>query len=159
MKALKVINVLSLLCIAVLALNTRCAQHLFPERIDSLSLREVIAGDDAQCEVDKLHMKEIPLENVWVATYGDDKGNTATVWISESTDREQAASQTKIMMMKIWHNPHNPYSHLEVVESGERTYIFRGMGQQHAVFQNGKRIYWISASSGVFDPVLKCFQQ
>jgi hypothetical protein len=159
MKAVKAVNLFSLLCIAVLTLNTRCAQHCFPERIASLSLMGVIDGADAQREVDKLHMKEIPLKNVWIATYGDEKGNTATVWISESTDREKAVFQTKLMMKKMWHNPHNPYSHLEIKESGERTYIFRGMGQQHAVFQRGKRIYWISTSPGVFDPVLKSFQQ
>ncbi len=158
MKAVKAVKLFSFLCIAVLALNTRCAQQSFPEHIASLSLTGVIDGMDAQREVDKLHMKEIQLKSVWIATYGDEEGNTATVWISESTDAEQAAFQTKLMMKKMWHNPHTPYSHLEIKDSGERTYIFQGMGQQHAVFQKGKLIYWITTSPGVFEPVLRSFQ-
>jgi len=137
---------------------------LFPETLPHLHLMKVIKGEKAKKEVNKLHGKEIPVKNAWVAHYRgaffEGNWNEATIWVSEAFSPEEASKQTELMMAKIAHNPKSPFRQIKIVNTLQgKMYIFWGLGKKHAVFQKQTMIYWISATPGVFEGVLAYYKQ
>ncbi len=145
-----------ILCCLILTGVVSCGGNsLFPERLGDMQLIRLIAGERAIEEVNRLHGREIPVKEAWIALYRKDKLSSAMIWVSESFNIPQAAEQTGVMMKKIMHNSRSPFHHLEIERRSDiKIYLFSGMGQRHAVFRKGVRIYWISATRNIFRGVL-----
>ncbi|MDL1970346.1 MAG: hypothetical protein LWW94_05115 [Candidatus Desulfofervidaceae bacterium] len=158
----------TLICLFFFCLSIGCgrkpkATPLFPETLPNLHLIKLIKGKEAKKEVNRLHGKEIPVKDAWVAYYRgaffEGNWNEATIWISEAFSLEEASKQTKIMMEKIIHNPRSPFYNVKVITTPQgKMYIFWGMGNEHAVFQKQTMVYWISATPEVFDGVLAYYK-
>ncbi|MCP4761499.1 MAG: hypothetical protein GY870_06935 [archaeon] len=158
---MKIINrmikiLLLLLCTGFIYISFGCAtKDLFPKKLSNLHLTKLLQGKEAIKDVAKLHGKEIPVKDAWVANYQGDRSNTANIWISESFNLNEAFEQTDVMMKKIKNNPKSPFRDIEVKYiSGEKVFLFSGMNQHHVVFQKEKKVIWISASSEIFKEVL-----
>ena len=134
----------------------------FPQTLPKLHLVKILQGKEAIEAVNKLHGKKIHLKKAWVAyyqgAYYEGNWNEATIWISESFSSQEAKEQTEVMIQKMLSAKKSPfYNFKEKNIKGIKVYIFWGLGQQHAVFQKGSFVYWISANIEVFDQVLDYF--
>ncbi len=134
----------------------------FPQTLPHLHLIKILQGKEAIEAVNKLHGKKIPLKRAWVAyyqgAYYEGNWNEASIWISESFSPQEAKKQTEVMMQKMLSAQRSPfYNFKEKNIKGIKVYTFFGLGQQHAVFQRGSFVYWISANFEVFDQVLDYF--
>jgi len=133
---------------------------IFPETLPNLYLIKLIKGKKAIEEINKLHGKQIHIENGFIAYYRGsyEQGNwrESTIWLSEADNEQMALKQTKIMMDRIKDNPKTPFHHFKERTREEiKVYTFWGMGGAHAVFQKGEQVYWISATEDIFEPVLR----
>jgi len=136
----------------------------FPQTLPHLHLIKILQGKKAIEAVNKLHGKKIHLNRAWVAyyqgAYYEGNWNEATIWVSESFSPQEAKEQTKVMMQKMLSAKKSPfYNFKEKDIKGVKVYIFWGLGEEHAVFQKGSFVYWISANFEVFDQVLDYFLQ
>ena len=148
-----------LLCIGFIYAPFGCAyKQIFPKNLCNLQLIKLVQGEQAINEVNKLHGKKIPVKNAWIGNYRGEDSNNAMIWISESFNTKEATEQTEVMMKKIEANPKSPFHNLQVKHNlNRKIYTFSGMQQYHAVFRNGKKVFWISASRGIFKEILEYY--
>lgn len=122
-----------------------------PEKVGELKRIQIIEGDAAQGEVDKLHGKALPAEGSVVARYSRPenvgKGKPAEVWLSQVSSETEARRQTGQMVHMMYENPQSPFKNPKRIEyNGQAIYRFTGMGQAHYIWFKGDLVYWISAN-------------
>lgn len=125
---------------------------LMPEKVGDLHRIQLLAGDAAQAEVDKLHGKTLSAEASVVARYSrpSDVGKVrpAEVWVSQVSSEKEARRQTGQMVHMMYENPKSPFKNPRRIEhQGQSVYRFIGMGQVHFIWFKGDLIYWVSANS------------
>lgn len=124
---------------------------LMPEKIGELHRIQLITGDAAQAEVDKLHGKTLAAEASVVARYSRPsdvgKARPAEVWLSQVSSEKEARRQTGKMVHMMYENPKSPFRNPKRIEyAGQAVYRFTGMGQTHFIWSKGDLVYWISAN-------------
>ncbi len=124
---------------------------LMPETVGPLRRVQLLTGDDAQSEVDKLHGKPLPAEASVVARYSrpEDVGSArpAEVWLSKVASEKEARRQTGLMVHLMYENPRSPFKNPKRIEhQGVPVYRFTGMGQAHLIWFKGDLVYWVSAN-------------
>ena len=147
-----------------LALFSACGRQLqslksmFPKNIEELQLEKIVTGTKALAQINKLHGKEITVEEGAIGTYQTDNESPAMVWISRSKTAGLARHQTEVMIDRMLSVPHSPFHHPAQQElQGINVCQFQGMGQIHYIFCRHDLVYWISAAPGQGDKVLQAF--
>lgn len=126
---------------------------LMPESVGDLHRIQLVSGDLAQAEVDKLHGKELAAEASIIGRYSrpEDVGKVrpAEVWISRVSSEKEARRQTGLMVHKMFENPRSPFRNPGRTDHGGiGVYHFEGMGQVHLIWYRGDLVYWISCAPG-----------
>jgi len=124
---------------------------LMPEEVGEMHRIQLITGDAAQEEVDKLHGKSLTADASVIARYsrpGDvGKARPAEVWVSRVSSSEEARRQTGLMVHKMYGNPKSPFKTPSRVDhAGLSAYRFTGMGQVHFIWFKDDLVYWVSAN-------------
>ena len=120
---------------------------LFPETVGALPRVELIAGPDAQAEVDKLHGKALVAEASAIARYAIPDSRPAEVWVSRVSSEGEARRQTGLMVHKMYENPKSPFRNPGREDhNGLAVYRFDGMGQVHLIWFSGDLVWWVSCS-------------
>lgn len=118
-----------------------------PEKVGELIRVQLVVGDDAQAEVDKLHGKALSAEASAIGRYARMDQRPAEVWISRVTDEREARRQTGLMVHKMYENPKSPFKNpTRVDHAGLAVYRFTGMGQAHLIWFKGDIVWWVSAN-------------
>jgi len=133
---------------------------LFPEKVGDMPRIQLIIGDEAQAEVDKLHGKALPAEESAVARYAapGEQGRPAEVWISRVASEQEARRQTGQMVHLMYENPKSPFRNPHRIDHDSiPVYRFEGMGQVHLIWYKGDLVYWVSVAPGSEDAMLKEF--
>lgn len=120
-----------------------------PESVGPMHRVQLVTGDAAQAEVDKLHGKALPAEASVVARYAvpGEKGRPAEVWISRVESENEARRQTGQMVHLMYENPRSPFKNPRRMDHrGNAVYRFEGMGQAHLIWYKHALVYWISVS-------------
>tara|TARA_Y100001954_G_scaffold239632_1_gene317057 strand:+ start:15160 stop:15648 length:489 start_codon:yes stop_codon:yes gene_type:complete len=122
---------------------------LMPERVGDMHRIQLVTGDAAQEEVDKLHGKSLPAEESVVARYAvpGEKIRPAEVWVSRVSSEKEARRQTGQMVHMMYENPRSPFKNPSRMDHGTTAvYRFEGMGQGHLIWFSGDLVYWISVA-------------
>ena len=131
----------------------------FDHRIDRLELVNLIEGEEAIEQIDKLHGKSLNVIKGYIAHY---QGNheKATLWVSEAESEGAAQEQVDVMLQKMKDNPRSPFSNYRTLNGpGLPVIAFDGLGQVHYVFRDGPWVYWIGAHAKRIDKVLEHFKR
>ncbi|MDC0335277.1 hypothetical protein OAN24_00060 [Pseudodesulfovibrio sp.] len=136
--------------------------RLMPESVGDMFRIQLITGNDAQVEVDKLHGKALPAKASVVARYAKPEDvaskRPAEVWVSQVASEKEARRQTGLMVHKMYENPRSPFKNPQRVDhNGIAVYRFEGMGQIHLIWFAGDLVYWISSSAEVESAMLDEF--
>jgi len=124
---------------------------LMPEKVGETYRIQLIVGDAAQVEVNKLHGKALVAEVSVIGRYSraSDVGRIrpAEVWVSRVSSEKEARRQVGLMVHKMYQNPKSPFKSPRRIEhAGFSVYRFIGMGQVHFIWYTGDLAYWISAN-------------
>lgn len=121
---------------------------LFPEKVGDQQRIQLITGEEAQVEVDKLHGKALPAEESAVARYAaGGQGRPAEVWVSRVESEQEARRQTGQMVHLMYENPKSPFKNPRRIDHESiPVYRFEGMGQSHLIWFKGDLVYWVSAA-------------
>jgi hypothetical protein len=135
---------------------------LMPEKVGELYRIQLLTGDAAQAEVDKLHGKALSATASVVARYSrtSDVGKVrpAEVWVSQVSSEKEARRQTGQMVHMMYENPRSPFKNPKRIEhGGQSVYRFVGMGQVHFIWFKGDLVFWISANPADESLMLGCF--
>lgn len=141
---------LALLLLPTLASATDIA-GLMPEQVGEMKRIQLITGDAAQEEVDKLHGKALPAEASVVARYAEPanvaSGRPAEVWLSQVESEKEARRQVGVMVHKMYENPLSPFKNPKRLDhAGNAIYRFEGMGQAHLIWFEKDLVFWISVA-------------
>jgi hypothetical protein len=122
---------------------------IMPEKVGEMHRIQLVSGDAAQVEVNKLHGKVLIAEASVIGRYSrpEDVGMTrpAEVWVSRVSSDSEARRQTGLMVHKMYQNPKSPFKTPKRIEhAGLSVYRFTGMGQVHFIWYKGDLTYWIS---------------
>lgn len=131
-----------------------------PERVGDMHRIQLVTGDAAQQEVDKLHGKALPAEESVVARYAvpGQKARPAEVWVSRVSSEKEARRQTGLMVHLMYENPRSPFKNPSRLNHGDTAvYRFEGMGQAHLIWYSGDLVYWISVKPGAEQTMLDAF--
>ncbi|MBI9080924.1 MAG: hypothetical protein JEY79_14435 [Pseudodesulfovibrio sp.] len=123
---------------------------IMPEKMGEMHRIQLVSGNAAQVEVNKLHGKVLIAEASVIGRYSrpEDVGMTrpAEVWVSRVSSDSEARRQTGLMVHKMYQNPKSPFKSPKRIEhAGLSVYRFTGMGQVHFIWYKGDLTYWISA--------------
>ena len=161
MKSMQIIMSIILMVIMLAAACGRQPQilvSLFPETIGELQRVQLVADVKALEKINKLHGKEIEVEEGAIGTYQTDNEPPAMVWISRSKTPDLARHQTEVMIDRMLSSPHSPFHHPTQWElRGINICQFQGMGQIHYIFCRHDLVYWISAAASQGDKILQAF--
>jgi len=133
---------------------------LLVENVGNMHRVQLLTGDEAQAEVDKLHGKSLPAEASVVARYiaPGQKGGPAEVWISRVASAKEARRQTGQMVHMMYENPRSPFKNPSRQDhGGNAVYRFEGMGQSHLIWFEADLVYWISVASAGESAMLNTF--
>ena len=84
--------------------NPQGEKIIFPQEIMGMKLANLISGEQAKQSVSGLHGLDIKLKEAYIATYQDEKGSSAIVWISESNNVAEAKQLFDVMDQKMPNN-------------------------------------------------------
>jgi len=129
----------------------RDLSDLMPERVGELHRIQLLVGQAAQAEVDRLHGKPLEARASVVARYSrpGDVGmvRPAEVWVSRVASKKEARRQTGIMVHMMYENTRSPFKVSGRIEhAGLSVYRFTGMGQVHLIWFKEDLVYWVSAN-------------
>jgi len=136
-------------CIIILlfphqAVGSDLSEHL-PAKIGELVRVQLVVGDAAQDEVDRLHGKALPAEASAIGRYARMDQRPAEVWLSRVTDDKEARRQTGRMVHMMCENPRSPFKNPNRVRHAKHAvYRFMGMGQVHLIWSSGDLVWWVS---------------
>lgn len=149
---------LGLLLFPTLASASQLAD-LMVEQVGDMKRIQLITGEAAQAEVDKLHGKALVAEESIVARYSETGSERpAEVWVSRVSSEKEARRQTGVMVHKMYENPHSPFKNPKRIDYNDKAvYRFEGMGQEHLIWFSGDQVWWISVSAAGEDAMLKEF--
>lgn len=134
--------------------------ELMPESVGNMQRVQLVTGDAAQEEVDKLHGKPLPAEASVVARYLEPgaEGRPAEVWVSRVASEKEARRQTGQMVHLMYENPRSPFKNPRRLEhAGMPVYRFDGMGQAHLIWFKNDLVYWISVAPEKENAMLQSF--
>ena len=159
---MKRFSFLSLVLILLLSVPSWASDmsELMPESVGNMQRVQLITGDAAQEEVDKLHGKPLPAEASVVAQYmaPGAEGRPAEVWVSRVESEKEARRQTGQMVHLMYENPRSPFKNPRRIEhAGMPVYRFDGMGQAHLIWFKQDLVYWISVSPEGESTMLNAF--
>ncbi len=119
---------------------------LFPKSLGGLTLQEAYGGARAKREIEQMHGGKVRIDRGFVATYTDGK-LSATVWVSESANEEEAVKLTEKMEKSIAKGG-TPFSPLERITvpglEAIPVYFTQGMGQFHYIWVKKRLIIWVA---------------
>ncbi len=135
---------------------------LLPETVGELHRIQLISGEAAQIEVDRLHGKALPAKASVVARYARASATKserpAEVWISQVESKREARRQIGLMVHKMLDNPRSPFKNPGRSDHGGiGVYHFDGMGQTHLIWYKGDIMYWISVAPVGVEAMLDVF--
>ena len=133
-----------------------------PKTVGEMHRIQLITGEAAQKEVDKLHGKTLQAEASAVARYSKagDVGELrpAEVWLSQVSSEKEARRQTGLMVHKMYENPKSPFKNpMRIEHNGQSVYRFSGMGQTHFIWFKGNLVYWVSSNAADTEMMLNGF--
>jgi hypothetical protein len=128
---------------------------LLPDSVGGLKRVQLVTGDEAQAEVDRLHGKALTAEASAIAKYAKGGERPAEVWVSRVSSEKKARRQTGLMVHKMFENPKSPFKDPKRLDhNGVAVYRFMGMGQVHLIWQQGDLVWWVSAAPDISQPFL-----
>jgi len=133
---------------------------LMPETVGNMKRIQLVTGEEAQAEVDKLHGKPLPAEASLVARYATPKAKIrpAEVWLSRVSSEKEARRQTGQMVHMMYENPRSPFKNPRRIDhGGNAVYRFEGMGQAHLVWFKDDLVWWISVDAENIPKMLEVF--
>lgn len=130
-----------------------------PDHLGPVRLVETVEGPAAMAQVAKLHGKDIALANAYVGHY-EEEGARATVYVSISRTRSDAASLYKLMTVKIGKG-NAVFTGLRkaTTTNGLEGYSLQGMGQEHFYYLKDKEVVWVAADPTIAGAVLDAAQE
>ena len=127
----------------------------FDGHLRGLKLVKLISGEPAVEAINQLHGMPIDIVRGFVAYYQGNRGDKATLWVSEASSEELAEEQIEVMIHKMKQSRRSPFRDYHVLDvKGVRVVAFDGMGQVHRVFREKRWVYWISADAGRIDGIV-----
>ena len=154
-------NCLFWILVGFLAVGCKQAPSVpqFDPQIGGLTLVELLEGEEAIKQINKLHGKSIKVVRGFIAHYEGDH-QKAALWVSEAESDALAQDQIGVMIDKMKSNPRSPFSNYRTLErQGHQVMAFDGMRQVHYVFREGPWVYWISADDTGIDTVFEHFKK
>ncbi len=115
-------------------------EHPAPVRLAGQPLTAFVQGQEARATIASLHASGFPLEDPWIATYGEGR---AIVWHSAAPEVATAAGQVRRMRERIADGG-SPFEDPYPVPGADGVYGTAGMGQVHYFFSRGAGVWWLS---------------
>ncbi len=125
-----------------------------PPTLGDLPLREVVRGEGALAEIERLHGEEFRLREALVARYGDPRGQ-AVLWVARTPVSLVAERMVEEMQRGIGAGG-TPFTPLAPRAVGAWVlYEALGPGGHHVYWAAGDRVYWLQADEAFFEPALE----
>ncbi|MDW7674728.1 MAG: hypothetical protein SCK28_09350 [Bacillota bacterium] len=126
--------------------GTLSLQASIPTQVDGFRLDSVITGDEAIQNISRLHGTDIEIVDGLVAEYASSDSHFV-VWISQSSDEQEAKYLLDIMDEKI---PASPvFTNRQEFVIGDTTYYYvTGAGMENYYWYKGTKVYWVGITSG-----------
>jgi hypothetical protein len=116
-----------------------------PSKIGSYSLTMKLEGDEAMQQISQLHGKDIDIKAGYIIEYQNDDQAPAMVWISESSDENEATKlfnkMNKLMDQSKMYSDHRTVK----IDGTSVEYVF-GMDMDNYYYQKGSQVIWITVS-------------
>lgn len=144
MRSLSPLLLLCFLFLPTQALASGLADRMV-DTVGDMKRIQLVTGETAQDEVDKLHGKALVAEESVVARYAQAGGRPAEVWVSRVDSEKEARRQTGVMVHKMYENPNSPFKDPRRIDhNGRAVYRFVGMGQGHLIWFVEDQVWWVS---------------
>jgi len=159
MKKIFFVVIVTLLLLPSLSSASELA-GILKENVGNMQRVQLVTGEEAQAEVDKLHDKALPAEESVIGRYmaPGQKGRPAEVWISRVESAKEARRQTGQMVHLMYENPKSPFKNPRRIEhNGIAVYRFEGMGQAHLIWFKNDLVYWVSVAADRQNAMLEVF--
>ncbi len=128
--------------------SAEVADQAMPSSLSELRLAQLLLGEEARNEMDRLHGKSIPLQEAFVAHY-QGAGRTIVLYVAVASDEATAQDQVEQMTARM-RGANGPFAHLgERVMGGALVHSLFGQRQVHLHFRRGSRVVWVGADSGL----------
>lgn len=144
---------LFLLSLVLIGCSEESQAQAVPPTLGGLELHHQLSGARALEAIERLHGGEdIEITDVSIAHYGDD--TTAMLYVGTSGKRAEAAELFTAMRDRIADGD-TPFREIHDIRLfGADVYMMSGQGQLHFLFQDGRRVVWLSADPPVACPAL-----
>lgn len=122
-----------------------------PETLAGLVLEQLVQGEEAVSEINRLHGKSFALVDGAVGSYG---GGQVTLWVSQAQTTSSAEEILFAMRDRIAEGD-SPFTPLRESTRGHRTvYEAEGMGQTHYYFQSSDLVIWLAVEITIAETAL-----
>jgi hypothetical protein len=118
----------------------------FLETVGSLKLVQLIEGNEAHKQINRLHGQSISMADGFIAVYQGSGEDKMTIWVSVHKDSKEAESLIAKMHEKI-DTVANFQNHQDLDISGNIYHFVTGMGQSHYFYYRGNDAIWIGIAS------------
>lgn len=123
---------------------------IFPEKLGDMSISLFRDGDEAMTEVLNLHRgANVKIENAYIANYRSASSSKAKFWISESKNKEEAASLLEAMNSRVGKTRMFSESTPLTLED-MKVYFVTGqpeLGLYHYFYAKDKEVIWIQVDN------------
>jgi len=116
-----------------------------PKTLGDLELSNVISGEEAIEEINKLHGLSVAATRNSIAEYGDERKDL--LYISYYTDKDEAVQILQQMMDKMKAATDSPFTHIKTIKAyNDQVFITLGMGAFHYIYATGNYILWLQTN-------------
>ncbi|NJD53051.1 MAG: hypothetical protein FIB07_09320 [Candidatus Methanoperedens sp.] len=145
--AIFIIAVIAITSLLYIQTQWKNPYGIFPEKLGDMDLALYRDGDAAMAAVKELHGNNpvVKIENAYIANYRSTTASTAKFWVSESKNKEDAASLLEAMNSRVGKTGMFSDSTPLNIE-GITVYFVSGkpeLGLYHYFYAKDKEVFWI----------------
>lgn len=144
--AIFIIAVIAITALLYVQTQWKNPYGIFPEKLGDMSISLYRDGDEAMKEVKNLHRRtNVEIEKAYIANYRSTSASKAKFWVSESKNKEEAASLLEAMNGRVGKTGMFSNSTPFTIED-LKVYFVTGqpeLGLYHYFYTKDKEVFWI----------------
>lgn len=127
-----------------------------PIKVAGLEFGQIVKGQKALAEIDKLHGKDIQIKAGYIVQYhGTRSGKSATLWVGQTANVSQAKIFVEQMTSRIKAG-NTPFQMREEKQvNGRLIYTMFGLNQAQFVYSLKDKVIWLSADDDLAERALE----